>query len=71
MRAIRVTQKDGIKSSEQLAFLRAYGVKEFLQNNVAGIQDMASRYTYNIGVAEGEGSEFRRIGIEFTFIDAF
>ena len=71
MSAISVTQKDGIKSNEQLAFLRAYGVKEFLQNNVAGIQDMDSRYTYNIGVAEGEGSEFRRIGIEFTFIDAF
>lgn len=71
MSAITVTQKDGIKSNEQLAFLRAYGVKEFLDNNVDGIKDMDARYTYNIGVSEGKGSEFRRITIEFTFVDAF
>ena len=71
MSAITVTQKDGIRSNEQLAFLRAYGVKEFLQNNVEGLNEMDTRYSYNIGVAEDEGSEFRRIGIEFTFIDAF
>lgn len=71
MSAITVTQKDGIKSNEQLAFLRAYGVKEFLDSNVAGLKDMDTRYTYNIGVAEGKGSEFRRITVEFTFVDAF
>lgn len=71
MSAITVTQKDGIKSNEQLAFLRAYGVKEFLQNNVKGMNDMDTRYTYNIGVSEGKGSEFRRITVEFTFVDAF
>ena len=71
MSAISVTQKDGIKSNEQLAFLRAYGVKEYLENNVNGIKDMDTRYTYNIGVAEGKGAEFRRITVEFTFVDAF
>ena len=71
MSAITVTQKDGIKTNEQLAFLRAYGVKEFLDNNVAGLKDMDTRYTYNIGVAEGKGGEFRRITVEFTFVDAF
>ncbi|MDE6478986.1 MAG: WD40 repeat domain-containing protein [Muribaculaceae bacterium] len=71
MSAITVTQKDGIKTNEQLAFLRAYGVKEFLDKNVEGINDMDTRYTYNIGVSEGKGSEFRRITIEFTFVDAF
>ncbi|MDE6787671.1 MAG: hypothetical protein K2J46_11630 [Muribaculaceae bacterium] len=71
MSAITVTQKEGIKSNEQLAFLRAYGVKEFLDNNVQGLKDMDTNYTYNIGVSEGTGSEFRRINIEFTFVDAF
>ncbi len=71
MSAITVTQKDGIKTNEQLAFLRAYGVKEYLDNNVQGIKDMDARYTYNIGVSEGKGSEFRRITVEFTFVDAF
>ena len=71
MSAISVTQKDGIKSNEQLAFLRAYGVKEYLDSNVAGLKDMDTRYTYNIGVSEGKGAEFRRITVEFTFVDAF
>lgn len=71
MSAISVTQKDGIKSNEQLAFLRAFGVKEYLQNNVKGMNEMDTRYTYNIGVSEGKGSEFRRITVEFTFVDAF
>ncbi len=71
MSAISVTQKEGIKTNEQLAFLRAYGVKEYLDNNVAGLKDMDTRYTYNIGVAEGTGGEFRRITVEFTFVDAF
>lgn len=71
MSSMTVTQKDGIKTNEQLAFLRAYGVKEFLQNNVSGLNDMDARYDYNIEVSEGKGSEFRRITVAFTFVDAF
>lgn len=71
MSAISVTSKENITSNEQLAFLRAYGVKNFLENNVKGLSDMDTRYTYNIGVSEGKGSEFRRITVEFTFVDAF
>ena len=71
MSAMTVTKKDGIKTNEQLAFLRAYGVKEFLQNNVSGLNDMDTRYDYNIEVSEGKGSEFRRITVAFTFVDAF
>ncbi|MDE5997795.1 MAG: WD40 repeat domain-containing protein [Muribaculaceae bacterium] len=71
MSAITVTQKDGIKSNEQLAFLRAYGVKEYLENNVEGLKSMDTRYTYSIGVSEDKGAEFRRITVELIFVDAF
>lgn len=71
MSAITVTQKGGIDSNEQLAFLRAFGVKEYLDANVAGLKDMDTRYSYHIGVSEGTGSEFRRISVQFTFVDAF
>lgn len=71
MSAMTVTQKEGINTNEQLAFLRAYGVKEYLENNVAGLNDMDTRYTYNIGVSQDKGSEHRRITVEFTFVDAF
>lgn len=71
MSAITVTQKGGIDTNEQLAFLRAYGVKEYLDNNVAGLKEMDTRYSYNIGVSQDKGSEHRRITVEFTFVDAF
>ncbi|MDE5610794.1 MAG: WD40 repeat domain-containing protein [Odoribacter sp.] len=68
---ITINPKDGIQRNEQLAFLRAYGVKDYLEENVTGLKAMNRNYTYSIAVAEGKGSEFRRIIAEFTFVDAF
>ena len=66
-----IMDKDQISRNEQLAFLRAYSVKEFLNKNIAALQNMNQSYRYDINVAEGKGSEFRRISLEFNFIDAF
>ena len=71
MSGISVNTKDGIKQNEQLAFLRAYGVRDFLSNNVGNLDKMNTDYQYHIGVAEGKGAEFRRINVDFTFVDAF
>lgn len=71
MSAITVTKKSGIDSNEQLAFLRAYGVKEYLEQNVAGLKDMDTRYSYHIAVSKDTGSEYRRITVQFTFVDTF
>lgn len=69
--AITVTKADGIKENRQLAFLRAEGVKNFLQNNVDKLAEMDADYRFNVDVAEGKGSEFRRITANFTFVDVF
>lgn len=71
MSVITVTRKSGIDSNEQLAFLRAYGVKEYLEQNVAGLKEMDTRYSYHIGVSKDTGSEHRRITVQFTFVDTF
>lgn len=68
---ISVNTKDGIKQNEQLAFIRAVGVKDYLEKNVENLKNMKSDYNYYITVSEGKGGEFRRITTEFTFIDAF
>lgn len=68
---ISVNTKDGIKQNEQLAFIRAVGVKDYLEKNVDNLKNMKSDYNYYITVSEGKGGEFRRITTEFTFIDAF
>ncbi|MDE6753162.1 MAG: WD40 repeat domain-containing protein [Muribaculaceae bacterium] len=69
--AITVTKAGGIKENRQLAFLRAEGVKEFLQKNVDKLSDMNADYTVKVDVAEGKGAEFRRINANFVFVDVF
>lgn len=68
---LTITKASGIKSNEQLAFMRAQGVTSYLSNNLKAVSGMDVKYKYNVEVAENEGSEFRRIGVTFTFIDAF
>lgn len=69
--ALSVNRSGGIKTNEQLAFLRAAAVRDYLQKNVQALSDMDTRYNYNVGVSKDKGSEFRRITAEFTFVDAF
>lgn len=68
---ITVTSKTGIKENPQLALLRAAGVRNFLQNNVQNLNRMNADYNYIIDVSEDRGSAFRRITVEFTFVDVF
>lgn len=68
---ISVTHAEGITSNEQLAFLRATSVKEYINANLPALKEMHTDYRHNIEVTAGKGGEFRRITVEFTFIDAF
>lgn len=47
------------------------GVKDFLEKNVEGYKDMNTDYRYDVNVSKDKGSSFRRITVDFTFIDAF
>ena len=69
--AITVTQADGVKENRQLAFLRAEGVKNYLETNVENLRKMDTDYTFKVDVAEGKGSEFRRITASFVLVDVF
>lgn len=68
---ISVNTKDGIKENEQLAFVRALGVKDYLNRNISGFKDMDTDYLYEVNVSKDKGSEHRRITLELTFIDAY
>ncbi len=71
MTTITMAPGQRINLNEELAFLRAYGVKHFLETNVDKFNDMQRTYRYNIAVSEEKGSANRRISVDFTFIDAF
>lgn len=68
---LTITKATGIKSNEQLAFMRAQGVTSYLNKNLKSVSGMDINYKYSVEVAEDKGSEFRRIGVTFTFVDAF
>lgn len=68
--AITVTKAKGVDENRQLAFLRAEGVKDYLQKNVEQIKEMDTDYVFKVDVTEGKGSEFRRITANFTIVDA-
>lgn len=70
MSNITVTKATGISQNEQLAFLRAMGVKDYLESNIPALEKMKTSYDTNIEVSENKGGEYRRIGVKFTFVNA-
>lgn len=71
LESISVTKANGISQNEQLAFLRALGVKKYIQENFEDVNKMKTEFTEHIEVAKERGSAFRRISVVLTFIDAF
>jgi len=69
--AITVTKSKGIEENRQLAFLRAQGVKKFLEDNISKLKDTKTDYSFHVNVSEGKGSEFRRITTNFIIYDVF
>lgn len=68
---LTVTPAMGITTNEQLAFLRAMGVKDYVESHVPALSTMQSEYDCYINVSDKRGTEYRRIGIKFIFVDAF
>ena len=69
--AVTVTRETGISENDQLAFLRAMGVKHYMMENIPSLQTMDTRYDASVNVSDKAGSEYRRIGVTLTFVDAF
>ena len=69
--SISVNSSTPIKENSQLAFVRALGVKDFLDKKVNGYAGLNKDYRYEVNVSTDKGSEFRRIKAAFTFVDAF
>lgn len=66
-----LTKSEGIRTNEQLAFARAAAVKNFIADNIRALDTMNTDYIYSVEVSDKKGGEYRRISVEFTFVDAF
>lgn len=71
LNSMTMTRQGGIRKNEQLAFMRAVGVKDYMEKHISSLQTMQTDYQYHIELAEETGGEFRRITVEFVFVDAF
>lgn len=69
--SMTVTRSTGIKKNEQLAFIRAAAVRDYIQNNVSDLASMNITYNNNVELSDERGGAYRRISVEFIFIDAF
>lgn len=67
---ITVTRTGGIRTNEQLAFMRAQAVGAYLKEHLKSMSAMQVEPRYNIVLSDGKGSEYRRIKVCFTFVDA-
>lgn len=68
---ITVTKAGGITQNEQLALMRAAGVKTYIEKNVTTLGNTKNEYKYHVEVAKERGGEFRKINVEFVIMDAF
>lgn len=68
---ITVTKDGGITQNEQLALMRAAGVKTYIEKNVTTLGNTKNEYEYHVEVAKERGGEFRKINVEFVIMDAF
>jgi len=71
LKAMTITSATGITSNEQLAFIRATSVKNYLSKSIASLQQTKNEYTYDVEVSEERGGDFRKVLIQFLIIDAF
>ena len=71
MSNVTITKAEGMNQNEQLAFLRATGVKRHLRKDIPSLSSMDCKYETTMNVSDKAGSEYRRIGVEFVFVDAF
>lgn len=65
-----VTKATGITTNEQLSLVRAVSVRDYINKNISKLKDMNVTETYSVDVSNDEGSKYRRVAVNFLFVDA-
>ena len=71
LESMTVSQKTGITKNEQLAFLRTYGVRDFITNYIESLNSAKLHFQHYTYVAKEKGSQYRRISIELILHGVF
>lgn len=68
---VSVNKASGIVTNEQLAFLRAQGMQHSMKKNVKALEKMDTNFETHIEQATEVGGQYRRIRVDYIFVDAF
>ena len=68
---ITVTVSTGITDNRQLALLRAAGLASYISENLEAVRQMEVEYVYNIMLMDKVGGKYRKVSVDFKFIDVF
>ena len=69
--SMTVTQKTGITTNAQLAFLRTQGVEDFLKTQVEPLKHTENTFQEFAVENKEKGGGYRRVSVEMTIRDAF
>lgn len=68
---VTITKETGITTNQQLAFLRTYGVRQFIDTFVEPLKFTKNSFSHYSVVHKELGAEYRRITVKFTIHNAF
>lgn len=68
---ISVSSQSGISTNAQLAFLRAQGIREHMQQNVQKLKGTDNEFFYDTRSYSEQGSQYRNVGVEIIVHSAF
>lgn len=69
--SINLDPNSGITTNEQLAFLRTYSVRQFIETYIDALNVTQNKFQHYCVISDKEGGEYRRISIELTIHKAF
>ena len=68
---LTITKEKGIGNNAQLAFLRTYSVRDFIDKYIEQFRVTQNTYQHYAVVAKERGAQYRRISVEIIIQDAF
>lgn len=71
MENVSISSKTGVATNSQLAFLRTYGVRHFIEQEIPALKQTRNTFEHHVFVSEERGNQFRRVSIEIIIHNAF
>lgn len=68
---VSINKQSGIKTNEQLAYLRTLDIKDFMQKHIGPFRVANVHYEHFAEIANQAGAQYRRVAVEVTIHNAF